>query len=75
MKEGRLTVKMVSTNNNLADPLTKALNGEKVMQYMADTGFDVASSRANTAPTVSRTTSSQLDLKNGGSLAHTSPLN
>ena len=51
VKEKMLTVKKVSTNNNPADLPTKALNGEKVMKYVADIGFDVISSRANTAPT------------------------
>ena len=43
-------MKKVRTNNNPADPLQKALNGEKVMMYMAVMGFDVDSGRATTAP-------------------------
>ena len=38
-------VKEVSTNNNPADLLTKAMNGETMRK---DMGFDVDSSRANT---------------------------
>ena len=40
VKEGKLTVKKVgTTNNNPADLLTKAMNGEKLMKYMAGGGF------------------------------------
>ena len=49
-KEGKLTVKKVSTNNNPADLLAIAMNGEKVMEYTAQMGFDIDSSRANTGP-------------------------
>ena len=38
VKEGKLTVKKVDTNNNLADLLTKAMNGEKIMKYVAKMG-------------------------------------
>ena len=51
VKEGKLTVKKVGTNNNPADLLTKAMNGEKVMKYMGEMGFDI-DSRASTAPTL-----------------------
>ena len=49
-KEGKLTVKKVGTNNNPADLLTKKMCGEKVMKYIAEMGFDIDRSRANTAP-------------------------
>ena len=52
VKEGMLTVKKVGINNSPADLLTKAMNGEKVMKYMAETGFDIDNSRASTAPTL-----------------------
>ena len=39
VKEGKLTVKKVGTNNNPADLLTKAMNGEKVMKYIVEMGF------------------------------------
>ena len=46
-------------NNNPADLLTKAMNGEKFMKYMAEMGFDIDNSRASTAPTLYRTASSR----------------
>ena len=52
VKEGKLTVKKVGTNNNPADLLTKAMNGEILMKYMAEMGFDIDNSRASTAPTL-----------------------
>ena len=52
VKEGKLTVKKVGTNNNPADLLTKAMNGKKMMKYMAEMGFDIDNSRASTAPTL-----------------------
>ena len=52
VKEGKLTVKKVGTNNNPADLLTKAMNGEKVMKHMAEMAFDIDNSRASTAPTL-----------------------
>ena len=52
MKEGKLTVKKVGTNNNPADLLTKAMKGEKVTRYMAEMGFDIYNSLANTALTL-----------------------
>ena len=58
VKEGKLTLKKVGTNNNPADILTQAMNGEKVMKYMAEMGFDIDNSRASTVPTLQRTTSS-----------------
>ena len=57
VKEGKLTVKKVGTNNNSADLLTKAMNGEKVMKHMAEMGFDIDNSHASTAPTLQRATS------------------
>ena len=57
VKEGKLTVKRVDTNNNPADLLTKAMNGERVMKCMAEMGFDIDNSRASTAPTLQRATS------------------
>ena len=48
VKEGNLTVKKASTNNNPADILTKAMNGEKVIMHIADMGLGVGSSRAHT---------------------------
>ena len=38
VKEGKLKVKKVSTSNNPADLVIKAMNGEKVMKYMEDMG-------------------------------------
>ena len=52
VKEGKLTVKKVGTNNNPADLLTKAMNGETMMKYMAEMGFDIDNSRASTAPSL-----------------------
>ena len=57
VKEGKLTVKKVSTNNYPADLLTKTMNGEKVTKYMAEKGFDIDNSRASTALTLQRATS------------------
>ena len=51
VKEGKLTVKKVGTNNSPVDFLTKAMNGKKVMKYMAKMGFDIDDSRASTAAT------------------------
>ena len=45
VKEGKLTVKKVGTNNNPADLLTEAMNGGKMMKYMAEMGFDIQQSR------------------------------
>ena len=59
MKEGKLTVKKVGTNNNPADLLTKAMNGENIMLCVAEVRFDIDNSRASTAPTLQRTTSSR----------------
>ena len=59
VKEGKLTVKKVGINNNPAELLTKAMNGEKMMKYMAEMGFDIDNSRASTDPTLLRTTSSR----------------
>ena len=56
VKEGKLNVKKVGTNNTPADLLTNAMNVEKVTKYMADVGLDIDNSRANTAPTLQRTT-------------------
>ena len=42
MREDKLTVKKVGTHNNPADLLTKAMNGEKVMKYVEEVGFDIA---------------------------------
>ena len=56
VKEGKLTVKKVGTNSNPADLLTKAMNGEKVMKYMAEMGFDIDNGRASTTPTLQRAT-------------------
>ena len=50
-KEGKFTVKKVSTNDNPADLRTKAMNGGKV-KYLAGMGFDVDCSRANTVSTL-----------------------
>ena len=45
VKEGKLTVKKVGTNNNNpADLLTKAINGEKLTKYLAEMGFDIDNS-------------------------------
>ena len=55
VKEGKLIVKKVGTDNDPADLLTKVMNGEKVMKYVAETGVDIDSSRASTAPTLQRT--------------------
>ena len=41
VKEGKLIVKKVGTNNNPADLLTKAMNDDKMMKYMAEMGFDI----------------------------------
>ena len=48
VKEGKLTVKKMGTNNNPADLLIKAMNGEKMMKYM---GFDIDNCRASDALT------------------------
>ena len=52
VKEGKLTVKKVGTNNNPVDLLTKVMNGEKLMKYMAEMGFDIDNTRTSPTPTL-----------------------
>ena len=54
IKEGKVNVKKVGTDSNPADLLTKALNRDKIAGHMRMMGYRLDSSRASTAPTLSR---------------------
>ena len=54
IEEGKLIVTKVGTDSNPADLLTKPFNGDKMAGYMQMMGYRLDSSRASTAPTLSK---------------------